>query len=124
MEPTLDQRVPCARGPWRRDADPMYWHPREFLRMTENIRQGGVMLCHKSPPIRPIPDEDRSALSGTLPRPALCAGFVLVDKLQSIGLRFWALRANMNPVEACSADGVELHESWDSVLRSLPIRRS
>lgn len=124
--PTLDQRVPCAKCPWRKDADPSYWHPEELLRMSRNLRNGGVMLCHKSPSNRsePLPKEDRSPLSGTLPERALCAGYVLVDRFRSLGLRLWALRNGMDPTKACSSEGVELHESWDAVLLTLPRKTS
>lgn len=94
--------------------------------MSQNLRDGGVMLCHKSPSNRsePLPKEDRSPLSGTLPERALCAGYVLVDRFRSFGLRLWALRNGMDPTKACSSEGVELHESWDAVLLTLPRKTS
>ena len=97
------------------------------------LASGGVPSNVPEPPGRgrdalpqePLdPKEDRSPLSGTLDRPSLCAGYVLVDRFRSLGLRVWALRNNMDPTKACSSEGVDLHDSWESVLLTLPRKTS
>lgn len=114
---SCDQRVPCARCPWRRDADPLYWDLSQYLRVflgDETI--GAAMACHKSPSdLGDVPEELRSPLSGSAPRPALCAGYALA-MADGKGMRRWLATTRRKVDAAFNAAGLELYTSREELL--------
>ncbi len=97
-----EKRSPCNDCPWRKDAPLGYWHPKHFRDVWFNCQDDGLhlMLCHKSKVAK---------------RPIICAGYALIIKFNSIGLRFSAISGEFVP-ENYSAKGIPLHRSFKAMM--------
>jgi hypothetical protein len=93
------KRTPCAECPWRRDVPTGTWPAERFQKLARTCRDDGwaCMACHKSREGEELP----------------CAGFVIVQRMDSIGVRLAVWRGMK--LEDYATD-VELFGSFEEML--------
>lgn len=93
------QRQPCAKCPWRIDATGEF--PAEAFRHSANTAEDmsdHTFACHTT---------------GTA-KPAVCAGFLLRNSANNLGVRLMIHRGDLDP-SAVSDGGLDLHDSYKTM---------
>lgn len=101
---TCKKISPCENCPWRKDASTDTipgFSPSMMKELLVQCSDDGmaIMACHKS----------------TCDNNIICAGFALIVGYESIGLRIASRTRNFDPKDY-SADGVELHDSFEEMM--------
>lgn len=92
------RRKPCPSCPWRKDA-PIGFFPPEAYRVSANTAYDSAMStfsCHES----------------GAKAPATCAGFLLANSENNIGVRIAVAMGKLDLDKVGNPDGVELYESY------------
>ena len=97
-------RKPCANCPWRRDAEPGYWHPDHFRDIWRTCQDDGhsLMLCHKS--------------SKDVDEPLVCQGWIRVLKTDAVGVRIALIQGRVTAEEMDDLDTADLYASFDEMM--------
>lgn len=102
--------TPCNNCPWRKDAEPAYWHPDHFTSIWDSCQDDGVgqMLCHKA---TKLPPEQQSKL--------LCRGWLIVLGTDAIGVRLALMRKTITSADLDPASGCPpLYETFADMVRA------